>query len=177
MLAVFMTIAAEGQGQNSPQACGNLKDAVFSSPQTTPACHTTRLAFRSVGFTPPCCVTLGQSLPLSGSLSLTCVTRKRGSNRMYSRAPSTSRIHCSHESDQRVSGMSKQATYRLTMCESLRVFLSPVRGGDGEQELPGGAQPRPSARGSVRGPKGQGSGFLIIRVQVLPSYVLAVLPQ
>ena len=66
MLAVFMTIAAEGQGQNSPQACGNLKDAVFSSPQTTPACHTTRLAFRSVGFTPPCCVTTGKLLNLSG---------------------------------------------------------------------------------------------------------------
>lgn len=72
MLVVFMMIAAEGHGQNSPQAHGNLKDVVFSSPQTTPACHTTRLAFRSVGFTPPCRVTLGQSLPLSGSLSHVC---------------------------------------------------------------------------------------------------------
>lgn len=69
MLVVLIMLAAEGQGQNSPQVCGNLKDVVFSSPQTTSALHTTRLAFKSVGFTPPCCVTLGESLHLSGSLS------------------------------------------------------------------------------------------------------------
>ena len=45
---------------------------------------------------------------------------------------------------------------RLITCESLRVFPSPVRGGDGKQELPMDAQHRPSTGGSVRGPQGPG---------------------
>ena len=69
MLVVLIVFAVEGQGQNSPQACGNLKDVIFSSPQTSSAHHTTRLAFKSAGFTPPCCVALGEPPHLSGSLS------------------------------------------------------------------------------------------------------------